>query len=316
MDPSPFQDCWFLTGPTASGKSTIGICLAKTLDAEIISLDSMAVYRGLDISTAKPTPEQRSEVRHHLLDIVDPNGNFALASYVEAATDAVKEIRARGKEPLFVGGTSLYLKSLLRGIDEGPPPDWEFRREVEAEVDQVGIEALHQRLAQVDPLSAHKLDPRDVRRVIRALEVYKLTGQPISHAQTHFEDGRPASECRVFVLHWPRHTLHDRINARVERMFEQGLIDEIRAVRDKYGEVSRTAAQAVGYREVESLLRGEYDQAEAIRRVKVRTRRFARRQETWFRSLSECRVVERSDECDDMAVAIQIINAEKEEQSE
>ena len=310
MDPKLFRQCWFLTGPTASGKTTIGLELAAAIDAEIISLDSMAVYRHLDISTAKPTREQQSLVRHHLLDVVDPNENFALASYVEAATKAVNEIRDRGRQPLFIGGTPLYLKSLLRGIDEGPPPDWEFRREVEAEVERVGAEALHERLRQVDPLSAHKLDPRNVRRIIRALEVHKLTGQPISHTQMHFDEGRPPEECRVFVLHWPREKLHERINDRVDRMFQQGLIDEIRDVRERFGEVSRTASQAVGFREVVDLLDGEYSQEEANRRVKVRTRRFARRQETWFRSLCECRVIERSEAVDSSNVAREIAQAE------
>lgn len=309
MDPKLFQDCWFLTGPTASGKTTIGLELAEILDAEIISLDSMAVYRDLDISTAKPTTEQRDSVPHHLLDIVAPNENFDLSSYVEAATSTVADITQRGKQALFVGGTPLYLKSLLRGLDEGPPPDWTFRREVEAEAARVGVEALHARLAQVDPLSAHKLDPRNVRRIIRALEVYKITGVPISHTQMHFDEGRPAEQCRVFVLHWPREKLHDRINARVEMMFQQGLVDEIRNVRDNCGEVSRTAAQAVGFREVISFLKEECDEQEAMRRVKVRTRRFARRQETWFRSLSECEIVERSDEVTPNEAARAIANA-------
>ena len=310
MDPRLFDDCWFLTGPTASGKTTIGIEVAQALNAEIISLDSMAVYRELDISTAKPTSDQRSMVPHHLLDLVAPNENFNLASYMAAATTSVRDIRSRGKLPLFVGGTPLYLKSLLRGLDEGPPPDWEFRREVEAEAARVGVEALHARLAQVDPLSAHKLDPRNVRRIIRALEVYKITGTPISHTQRHFDQGRAAKDCRVFVLHWPREQLHERINARVERMFEQGLVDEIRRVRETYGEVSRTAAQAVGFREIVSLLKDECNEAEATRRVKVRTRRFARRQETWFRSLSECRIIERSRDISAASVAEQIASLE------
>jgi tRNA dimethylallyltransferase len=308
---SPFAattlgDCWFLTGPTASGKTFIGIELAGLINAEIISLDSMAVYRQLDISTAKPTKEQRAQVPHHLLDIVEPNQEYSLANYVAAAEECVRDLRARGKEALFVGGTPLYLKALLRGIFSGPPADWEFRREVTAEVQRVGAEALHARLAQVDPLSAHKLHPHNVRRIIRALEVYKITGQPISHLQMQFEEGCAAADCRVFVLQWPRPQLHLRIDQRVDRMFAEGLVDEIRFVRDKYVDVSRTAAQAVGFREVVSLLQHECDEAETIRRVKVRTRRFARRQETWFRSLSECRFVSRTDDTSSRQIAEQI----------
>ncbi len=307
LEATTLGDCWFLTGPTASGKTSIGIELAGLIDAEIISLDSMAVYRDLDISTAKPTQEQRARVRHHLLDVVEPNEEYSLANYVAAAESCVRDLRARGKEALFVGGTPLYLKALLRGIFSGPPADWEFRREVAAEVQRVGVEALHARLAQVDPLSAHKLHPHNLRRIIRALEVYKITGQPISHLQRQFEEGRDAADCRVYVLQWRRPQLHFRIDQRVDRMFAQGLVDEIRSVLDKY-EVSRTAAQAVGFREVVSLLRHECDEAETIRRVKVRTRRFARRQETWFRSLRECRFVPRDHETASRQVAEQIAN--------
>lgn len=295
-----------MTGPTASGKTAIGLELAGLINAEIISLDSMAIYLHLDISTAKPTKEQRAQIPHHLLDIVEPNEEFSLASYVAAAESCVRDLRQRGKEPLFVGGTPLYLKALLRGIFSGPPADWDFRREVMAEVKRVGAEALHARLAQVDPLSAHKLHPHNVRRIIRALEVYRITGQPISHLQRQFDEGRAAEDCRVFTLQWPRPELHARIDRRVDHMFAQGLVDEIRSVREKYGDVSRTAAQAVGFREVVSFLQHECDEAETIRRVKVRTRRFARRQETWFRSLSECRFVPRTDDTSARQVAERI----------
>jgi tRNA dimethylallyltransferase len=295
-----------LTGPTAGGKTTIGLELAGLINAEIVSLDSMAIYRHLDISTAKPTTKQRARIPHHLLDIVEPNEEYSLASYVAAAESCVRQLRQRGKEALFVGGTPLYLKALLRGIFSGPPADWDFRREVAAEVQRVGAEALHARLAQVDPLSAHKLHPHNVRRIIRALEVYKITGQPISHLQMQFDEGRAAEDCRVFTLQWPRQELHARIDRRVDRMFAHGLVDEIRSVREEYGDVSRTAVQAVGFREVVSLLQHECDETETVRRVKVRTRRFARRQETWFRGLSECRFVPRTDETPAREVAAQI----------
>ena len=297
MPDLPAVDCWFLTGPTASGKTTVGLELAERLGAEIISLDSMAIYRGMDVGTAKPTADECRRVPHHLIDLVDPHEEFSLAQYVAAAHAQLAEIRARGREVLFVGGTPLYLKSLLRGIFEGPPADWEFRRQVEDEVASVGAEALHQRLAQVDPLSAAKLHPHDRRRIIRALEVYKITGQPISHMQLQFEEGRSADQCRVFVLDWPRAELHRRIEARVDRMFSQGLAPEVQRLLDQFGTLSRTAAQAVGYREVIEHLDGKQELADTVEQVKVRTRQFARRQETWFRSLSECRrVVQRRDE--------------------
>ncbi len=227
QDIQPATDCWFLSGPTASGKTSVGLELAERLGAEIILLDSMTIYREMDIGTAKPTAEQQARVPHHLIDIVSPVDEYSLAEYVDAAHAAAAEIRSRGQEVLFVGGTSLYLKSLLRGLYTGPPPDWDFRREVAEEVERVGIEALHARLQQVDPLSAAKLHPHDQRRIIRALEVYKATGRPLSHSQTQFERGRPPEDCRVFVLQWPRAELHRRIEARVDRMFAQGLVEEV-----------------------------------------------------------------------------------------
>jgi tRNA dimethylallyltransferase len=252
----------------------------------------MAVYRQMDIGTAKPTQAERASVPHHLIDIVDPPEEFSVAQYVDAAHSAARWLRERKKEPLFVGGTPLYLKSLLRGIFQGPPADWEFRRQIEEEAARVGSEKLRERLWQVDPLSASKLHPNDVRRMTRALEVAHLTGRPLSHWQTQFDEGRPASERKVFVLHWPREVLHQRIDARVEQMFAQGLVEETRALQIRYGELGRTAAQAVGYREVLDHLAGRQSLAETIELVKNRTHQFARRQETWFRSLSECRWVE------------------------
>jgi tRNA dimethylallyltransferase len=284
-------DCWFLSGPTAAGKTRVGLELAELLNAEIVSLDSMAIYRRMDIGTAKPTREDRARVPHHLIDILDPTDEYSLAEYVDAAHVAVADVHARGKKSLFVGGTPLYLKSLLRGLYTGPPPDWDFRREVAEEVQRVGVEELHRRLEQVDPLAAAKLHPHDQRRIIRALEVYRTTGRPLSHMQTHFERGRRADQCKVFVLHWPREQLHGRIEARVERMFEIGLVDEVRQLMARHPALSRTANQAVGYRETISHLGGEQSLPDTIEAVKVRTRRFARRQGTWFRSLSECRMV-------------------------
>ena len=200
----PALDCWYLTGPTAAGKTSVGLELAQLLHAEIISLDSMAVYRGMDIGTAKPAAEQQRAVPHHLIDILDPNQEFSVSNYVEAAHQKIAEIRRAGREVLFVGGTPMYLKAMLRGMYQGPPADWQFRREVEEEARRVGMEALHERLALVDPLSAAKLHKHDVRRIIRAIEVYKMTGAPISHQQLQFDEGVPGERCRVFVLGWPR----------------------------------------------------------------------------------------------------------------
>ena len=307
MSPSPALDCWYLSGATASGKTPIGIELAGRLDAEIISLDSKAIYRGMDIGTAKPSAEQQRAVPHHLLDVVDPNEDYSLDQYVEAAHEKIAEIQSRGRQVLLVGGTPLYLKALLRGLFAGPAADWEFRRQVEAEVESVGALALHARLAQVDPLAADALHPQDTRRIIRALEVYKITGQPISHLQEQFEVSHPADQCRVFVLQWPREQLHERIDARVQQMFAAGLVKEVRTLLDRYGRLSRTASQAVGYRQVLSHLAGEMDLPPTTERVQSKPRQFAKRQLTWFRSLSECRDVPMSEDLSPAAVAEQII---------
>ncbi|MCA9120160.1 MAG: tRNA (adenosine(37)-N6)-dimethylallyltransferase MiaA [Planctomycetaceae bacterium] len=302
----PVRDCWYLTGATASGKTRVGIELAKLLNAEILSLDSMSVYREMNIGTAKPTREQRAELPHHLIDIVAPNEEYSLSQYVRDAHRVICDVRQRGHKVLFVGGTPLYLKALLRGVYPGPPADWEFRHQIEAEVETVGIAALHARLEQVDPLAAAKLHPHDKRRIIRALEVYKSTGRPISHEQIHFDD-IPHEQCKAFVLSWPRRILHQRIEARVERMFQSGLVDEVTQLVDRYGELGRTAAQAVGYREVIDFLQTGSDLRKTIEKVQARTRQFARRQETWFRSLAECEFVEVDAEVEPEAIAQRIV---------
>lgn len=285
----PLADCWFLTGPTAAGKTALALELAERLNGEILSLDSMAVYRGLDIGTAKPTLAERRRVRHWLLDLVEPEEEFSVAQYVAAAAAVAAEVRSRGREVLFVGGTPLYLKALLRGIFEGPPADWEFRRRMLEAAEQHGQAWLHERLAKVDPLAAGRLHPRDVRRVVRALEVFELSGRPISEWQRQFDRGRPAEACRVFVLDWPREELYARIERRVDAMFRSGMVDEVSRLLSQGRQFGRTSRQALGYREVLEHLAGERGIVETIDLVKTRTRQFAKRQLTWFRSLSECR---------------------------
>jgi tRNA dimethylallyltransferase len=308
----------------------VGVELAGLIGAEIVSLDSMALYQDMNIGTAKPTAEDRQRVPHHLLDLVPPSEEFSLSEYIDAAHAAIADIKSRGREVLFVGGTPLYLKSLLRGVYQGPPADWQFRRQIDEELTTVPVEALHERLQVIDPLLAAKLHPNDKRRIVRGLEVFRLTGQRLSHLQTQFDEGRPSSETKVFVLSWPREELHRRIDARVEQMFAAGLVEEVQTLVTKYGSLSRTALQAVGYREVAEYLRVQgsgfrvqerqasggreppEDSADdaalatCIERVKARTRQFARRQETWFRSLSECRFIEMHEGQSAVEVAVRI----------
>ena len=289
--PDLTREAIYLVGATAVGKSTVGLLLAERLGGEVLSLDSMAVYRGMDVGTAKPTAADRARVPHHLLDLVDPTEEFTLAEYLRRAGGAVADVRARGKTPIFVGGTPLYLKALLRGVFEGPPADPEFRAAVTAEAQAVGPAALHDRLAQVDPVAAAKLHPHDTRRIVRALEVYRATGVPISHLQMQFDEGRPAASCRVYQLLRPREELHRRIAARVDAMFAGGLVEEAAGLLARHGDLGKTASQAVGYREALACLADTLDRQTAIADVTARTRQFAKAQETWFRSLSEVTVV-------------------------
>ena len=276
-------DCWFLTGPTAGGKTAVGMELARGLNAEIVSLDSMALYRGMDIGTAKPTNQQRAAVAHHLIDVIEANEEYNVAGYVAAADAAVRQIASRSCVPLFVGGTPLYLKALLRGIFSGPPADWELRRRFEALAETEGNESLHARLAAVDPRTAGRLHPRDTRRVIRALEVFEKTGRSITELQKQFDRARPAQECRVFVLNWPREALVQRIDRRVEAMFAGGLVDEVRELRRRGYDPEAPALRSIGYREIAAFLEGRCSLAEAIADMARATRHFAKRQMTWFR---------------------------------
>ncbi|HEV2970246.1 MAG TPA: tRNA (adenosine(37)-N6)-dimethylallyltransferase MiaA [Pirellulales bacterium] len=283
--------CVVLAGPTGGGKSAVGIELAQRIDGEIISLDSMAVYRGMNIGTAKPSEADRRLVPHHLIDIVDPWEDFSVAQYLDAAGDAVREIRARNRLPVFVGGTPLYLKALLRGLFSGPAADWDLRRQLAEVARQSDAAELHRRLAAVDPAAAAKLHPNDVRRLIRALEVFHHTGRLISEQQRQFNEPPIGEPAKVFVLDWPREKLHQRIEKRVDAMFAAGLVDEVRAlISIGHGRsLSRTAGQAVGYREILAHLAGDTNLATTVDLVKLHTRQFAKRQLTWFRSLHECR---------------------------
>lgn len=295
-------DCWYVTGATASGKSQVSLELARELDGEIISLDSMAIYRGMDVGTAKIPAETRGGIPHHLIDILEPTENFSVTQYRDAALETIINIRSRGKQPIFVGGSALYLKAMLRGIFDGPPADPKFRSQIEDELKVVPIEELHKRLQQVDPISAQKLHPNDQRRIIRALEVYHSTGEPISHLQNEFEKCHSQDECKVFTLRHPRAILHQRIQDRVDWMFEHGLVAEVEKLLEQFGDLGRTASQAVGYREVIDHLRGNHDLYRTQELVLFRTRQFARHQETWFRGLPECQMLDIPENLEDAAM--------------
>jgi tRNA dimethylallyltransferase len=291
MHQNPFHRAIYLTGPTASGKTAVGIALARRLDAEILALDSATLYRGMDIGTAKPSPAERGGIPHHLIDVLDPWETASVSDYRTWALNALAEIEARGKRALFVGGTALYLKVLLRGLFGGPGADLGLRQRLLDEVDRLGEKALHDRLAGLDPATAARLHPNDRRRVIRALEVIELAGRPLSTLQAEHDQPAPP-DVPVIALDIPRARLNDRINRRVRRFVEVGLVDEVRRLLASPRRLSATAAAAIGYREVIAML-GQRDAIEpTIEAIQARSRQFAKRQATWFRGLKEVRSIQ------------------------
>ena len=285
------QKCWFVSGPTAVGKSALSLLLAERLDGEIVALDSMTVYRGMDIGTAKPSRVDREQVPHHMLDLIDPHEEYSVAQYVETAERVCSAIVERGRVPLFVGGTGLYLRSILRGVFDGPPADWALREQLTRDTREFGANWLHEQLAARDPEAAARLHPNDQRRVIRAIEVVETTGLPISRQQQQTplpEADRPR---HVYWLEPPRDWLYDRINRRVEAMIESGLVGEVRTLLNREPPPGRTARQGLGYKEVIEHLEDSVSLDETIDRVQTRTRQFAKRQHTWLRNLVECKAI-------------------------
>jgi tRNA dimethylallyltransferase len=270
-----------IVGPTATGKTALAVALARAVDGEIVGADSRQVYRRMDIGTAKPTPEERALVPHHLLDVVDPDETFSLAQYLELATAALEDIWARGRQPLLVGGGGQYVWALLEGWTVPRlPPQRELRRSLEERAAQEGAEALHRELAHIDPRAAVGIDPRNVRRVIRALEVYEATGQPISFWQ---EKAPPQWDALILGLTCPRHELYRRIDARVDAMIDAGLVDEVQGLLAAGYSSGLPSMSGIGYREVCQYLADEMDLPMAVARIKTATHRLARQQGTWFR---------------------------------
>ena len=299
----------FLVGPTASGKTAVALEVAETLCAEIVSMDSMAVYKGMDIATAKPTPEERARAPHHLLDILEPHEHSSVGEYVKRACAAVDDIRGRGKTVLFVGGTHLYLKAMTEGLFDGPEADWELRLALEDAAEREGSVALHRRLAALDPAAARRIHPNDIRRIVRALEVHEKKGRPISAMQTQF--GTPHGRFRsvVVALFRRRDDLHARIARRVDAMFDQGLIDETRRLLSLEKPMGRASQQAVGYAEVIAYLHGRIALEDAKRRIKARTRQFVRKQMTWLRKFDQIEWVDVAPEADPRDVAADVLEA-------
>ncbi|GAB4211955.1 MAG: tRNA (adenosine(37)-N6)-dimethylallyltransferase MiaA [Roseiflexaceae bacterium] len=275
-----------IVGPTAVGKTALALQLAQALDGEVISADSRQVYRGMDIGTAKPSPREQTEVRHHLIDVVNPDEDFSLGVYQDLASEAIRDITARGRLPMLVGGTGQYLAALLQGWNiPRVEPQPEIRAVLEQEAAEHGAKALHTRLAQVDPQAAASIPASNVRRVIRALEVFQVTGLPITAQQTMEP---PPYAIRTLWLVRPATELYGRIDERVDRMMQAGLLEEVRGlVAQGYG-WDLPAMSGLGYREFRPFFAGELSLDEAIERLKFDTHAFARRQAAWFKRLPNC----------------------------
>ncbi len=274
-----------LLGPTATGKTETAILVAQALGGEVVSADSMYFYRGMDIATAKPTPEEQRGVPHHLIDILDPDEAFSVAEYKARAEAVIDDILARGRVPILVGGSGLYIRALVTGTGfTTVPPNPELREQLTEEAEREGTEVLHARLAEVDPEAAARITPRDRKRIIRALEVYDATGEPISHLQALDRQRPPRYNTCQFGLTLPREELYRRIEERVDRQLEAGLVEEVRGLLDRGYHEGLTSMKGLGYAQFARYLRGQCSLEEAVVQLKRDTRRFAKRQVTWFRA--------------------------------
>lgn len=288
----PFQPAaepiWLVSGPTASGKSALATELAESNGMEILSMDSMAVYRHMDIGTAKPSAAERARVPHHLIDLVEPHEGFDTARWCQAAAAALADIRKRGRKPLFVGGTPLYLMAFFKGLMDTPPADPGLRAAL-SQRERAAPGVLHEELARKDPEAAARIHRHDERRLVRALEVIEVTGRRISEQQDHFENPEWLRPCRIVAINRSREDLHERVKERTRAMLAAGLVEEVRAILQAGG-FSRTAGAAIGYAECIDWLHGRYkDETELRNRIRRNTHKLIRRQLTWLRRLREVR---------------------------
>lgn len=279
-----------IVGPTATGKTAAGMCLADMLEGEIVSADSMAVYTCMDIGTAKPTQEERGACPFHLIDVVCPDEDFSAAEFRRLAENAIANIFARGKTPILVGGTGMYVKALTGGFNiPAVPPDKEYRERLREEAERLGGEYLLEQLGAVDPVTAARLHPKDLKRISRALEVHRATGKPISHFHATAGTVEVAYQVELFGLTMSRPILYERIERRVDEMIETGLVEEVRRLLDRGYDPGLPAMRGLGYKQIAGHLLGECSLSTAIELLKRDTRRFAKRQLTWFRADSSIR---------------------------
>jgi tRNA dimethylallyltransferase len=287
MTQAPEIKIIIICGPTASGKSDLAVRLANTIDAEIINADSMQVYRGMNIGTAKPSLAEMGGVRHHLIDIVDPDHPFSAADFVEAADRAIKDIVSRGKQVIVVGGTGLYLRALIYGLVDSPSGSEEVRRELQKEAAELGPAAMFEKLRGVDPELVLQMHPNNLVRIIRALEVYHLTGTPLSEYQRqHGFSHQRYNSLRIGIL-TERNKLYQRIEVRVDKMLADGLLEEVNYLLSKGYSPDLKSLRSIGYKEAVAFLKGQYTLDQAAGLIKRDTRHYAKRQMTWFNADNE-----------------------------
>ncbi len=272
-----------ICGPTASGKTALSIELAKKINGEIVSCDSMQIYEDMNIGTAKPTLEEMQGIKHYLIGYVSPEKRYSVADYKKDAKKAIKEIIEKGKNPIIVGGTGLYIDSLIYEIEyQDIKLDEEYRKKLEKEVQEKGLEVLYERAKQIDEKAIEKISSTDKKRILRVLEIYHATGKTKTEQEIESRKKEVEYDYKVFALNWDREKLYERINKRVDIMFEQGLIKEVKNILNNYDKFP-TAMQGLGYKEVVDYLNGLYTKEEMIEKIKMETRRYAKRQLTWFR---------------------------------
>jgi len=273
-----------IAGPTATGKTALAVELAIKVGGEVVSADSMQIYRKMDIGTAKPTMEERRGIPHHMIDIVDPDEEFSVAQFKSAADSCIREIIGRGKVPIVAGGTGLYINSLVYNISfSDTTSDWDYREELSELALKQGPQVLHKMLEEIDPESARTIHPNNVKRVIRALEVYKTTGKPISAHKEVSREIPPPYDYKIFGLELSRDTLYSRIEERVDKMMEMGLYEEVEGLLKSGYSPDLVSLQGIGYKEIIAAIRGDYSLNTAIEEIKKGTRHLAKRQITWFK---------------------------------
>ena len=272
-----------ICGPTASGKTALSIELAKKINGEIISSDSMQIYKDMDIGTAKPSKEEMQGIKHYLLDFVEPSRRYSVAEFKKDAEAAIEEILAKGKTPIIVGGTGLYVDSLIYGIEyQDIQLDEKYRQELEERVEKEGLNKLYEEAKAIDSQAIEKISQNDKKRILRILEIYKATGKNKTEQEIESRKKGVKYDYKVFAINWDRETLYERINKRVDIMMKQGLIQEVEQLLQKYNEFP-TAMQGLGYKEVVEYLEGKTSKEEMIEKIKLETRRYAKRQITWFK---------------------------------